>query len=171
MARRLEVDSVERVKDLEAQVAQAAVQSTAALAELMKKGAGLPTLSHIKFKKIGCDPLDPNRPLNLIEQVNQTFTYLVTLKAVEYLLQKYPAAGPFQLNLGAIGGSDIGSTDGRIAAEVFAATTPGSNNKLNKDVAKVLRTDAELKYVFYYSEDPRRVRKFEGVEVVSIELE
>jgi len=36
-------------------------------------------------------------------------------------------------------------------AETFAATTPESNRKLNKDVEKVKKSKAVHKYVFYYS--------------------
>ena len=36
------------------------------------------------------NPLDPTRPLNLIEQVNQTFTALVSVRAVEYLFRSSP---------------------------------------------------------------------------------
>ncbi len=39
--------------------------------------------------------------------------------------------------------------DGGIAAEVFAAVHPKSNNKLQKDIQKVLDVNVKHKYVFF----------------------
>ena len=46
---------------------------------LANEGDSLQVLSVMKFKEIGHHPTD-DRHLNIIEQVNQTFTYLVTLE-------------------------------------------------------------------------------------------
>ncbi len=46
----------------------------------------LHALQQMKFDPIGSHPLE-DRPLNIIEQVNQTFTYLVAVKAAELLMQ------------------------------------------------------------------------------------
>ena len=54
------------------------------------------------------------------------------------------------LNLGIVSGTDIESShNGGIAAEVFAATNPRSNQKLQKDIAKVQGVTASHKYVFF----------------------
>src|ERR1035437_2926245 len=73
---------------------------------------------------MGWHPID-DRPLNLIEQTNQTWTYLVTLKALPFLFERHPDAGGFCLNLGTQAGTDITSptspTEGvgrRQAAEI-----------------------------------------------------
>ncbi|MGM8899731.1 hypothetical protein [Psychrobacter sp. 1Y4] len=105
--------------------------------------------SKMKFSDIGFDPLDSNRPLNIIEQINQSFTYLASFYALEVLFTEYPELAPFQLNLGTAPGSDIESECGGLAAEVFAAVAPTSNQKLKKDINKVLATDAKLKFVFF----------------------
>ena len=105
--------------------------------------------SKMKFGGIGFDPLDSNRPLNIIEQINQSFTYLASFYALEVLFTEYPELASFQLNLGTAPGSDIESECGGLAAEVFAAVAPTSNQKLKKDINKVLATDAKLKFVFF----------------------
>lgn len=118
--------------------------------ELSETLDGIQLLEEIKFEKTGYDPLDIQRRLNVIEQVNQTFTYLASFRAAEILFQKHPKATKFILNLGTASGSDIESSNcGGIAAEVFSATKPSSNDKLNKDIKKVSATDAKHKYVFF----------------------
>ena len=118
--------------------------------ELSETRNGLQLLEEIKYEKIGYDPLNSERELNLIEQVNQTFTYLASFKAVEILFQQHPEVSQFVLNLGTTAGTDIESIDSvGIAAEVFAATRPSSNNKLNKDFEKVKATNKAHKYVFF----------------------
>jgi hypothetical protein len=89
----------------------------------------------LRFETVGHDPLTGD-PLNLIEQLNQTFTILVTLRAIERLIELYPNAGGFQLALSTSSGRDIESVKpGLVAAEVFSATRPTSNQKLKKDLA------------------------------------
>ena len=118
--------------------------------ELSESCNGLQLLEKMKFEKIGFDPLNVQRQLNLIEQINQTFTYLASFKAVEILFQQHSEASEFILNLGTTTGTDIESKDaGGIAAEVFAATKPSSNNKLKKDINKVSATGMAHKYVFF----------------------
>lgn len=127
-----------------------AKKTQTSILELSERLDGIQLLEKIKFEKIGCDPLDLQRRLNVIEQINQTFTYLASFKAVEILFKHYPEASEFVLNLGTASGTDIESSCcGGIAAEVFAATTPSSNNKLNKDIEKVCTTEAAHKYVFF----------------------
>jgi hypothetical protein len=111
---------------------------------------GTQLLEAMKFEKIGYDPLDIGRELNLVEQINQSFTYLASFRAAEILFQRHRGISELSLNLGMMAGSDIESSGaGGIAAEVFAATRPKSNRKLSKDTAKVVATDATHKYVFF----------------------
>jgi hypothetical protein len=92
----------------------------------------LMALSQMKFEQIGFHPLQ-DRELNLIEQVNQTFTYLVALRSVELLLDWHPDIGGFRLAPGAHapkGSLDIESlAPGFVGAETFAAVHPRSNDK------------------------------------------
>jgi hypothetical protein len=113
------------------------------------KTNGIDFLKMIKYEKIGLDPLDQERSLNLIEQVNQTFTYLASLYAARFLFNEFDSLEGLKLNLGTRAGPDIESFDGTIKAEVFAATRPSSNQKLKKDIAKVKSTSANHKFVFF----------------------
>ena len=136
------------VASLEGTVAQSAVATLAALYQRHATHSGLPALALLKFDASGCDPLDEGRPLNFIEQLNQSFTYLATIEGVRWLLQHHPEHAPYHLNLGTAPGSDIVSEDGEVVAETFAATRPQSNRKLEKDIAKVGAVAAQYRYVF-----------------------
>lgn len=143
------------------------------LKELLQQNRALQALEEIKFRRIGCDPLDTDRPLNFMEQLNQTFTYLASAKAVKTLMALHPTLAPFTLNLGTAPGSDIESAHGELAAEVFSAVSTSSNSKLANDRQKVSQTSATIKYVFFMCPDigPGRQPKLEreaGVEVWSV---
>ncbi len=109
-------------------------------------------LWQFKFQPAGCDPLDSTRPLNLIEQINQTFTCLASARAATILFELHPEWAPFTLNLGTAPGTDIESVHPEgIACEVFASVNPSNNRKLVKDIEKVGQTRALHKYVFFMS--------------------
>jgi len=147
--KRIQLHHPEEIQQYEAQLHASAEQARVRLAEIVRSADGFGLLGRIKFEPIGCDPLDPQRPLNLIEQVNQTCTYLVSLQAVRRLFELHPGAAGFRLNLGTAPGTDIESLDGTIAAEVFAATSPKSNRKLQRDLQKVRAVQAAHRYVFF----------------------
>jgi len=128
----------------------------------------------MKFEEIGCDPLDPRRRLNLIEQLNQTFTYAASLKAAEYLLNHHTDLRSLTLNLGTRSGWDIETAEGGgLVAEVFASVHPRNNRKLEKDIQKVAAAKAKHRYVFFMCPGfepgsyPEKSR-FPEVEVVSL---
>jgi len=113
---------------------------------LLERMEPMELLKEMKFGKAGCDPSDPDRDLNLIEQLNQTFTYLASFDAAIHVFREHPEITQLTLNLGTQSGSDIESgAAGGIAVEVFAAVTPTNNEKLKKDLAKVSKTSATLK--------------------------
>jgi hypothetical protein len=144
------IASVEEAMALERAVAGSAERALAQVIELHDPADALRTLWEMKFRPIGCDPLSSETPLNLIEQLNQTFTYIASARAVVTLFELHPHLAPFTLNLGNVGGSDIEShLAGKLACEVFAAVNTSNNQKLNKDLAKVAATGAENKYVFF----------------------
>ena len=116
----------------------------------LENSDALAALWQMKTGALGCDPLDAETPLNLIEQLNQTFTYIASARAAKILLVKHPELAPFKLNLGTSPGPDIESSlGGGLSAEVFAAVTPGNNQKLRRDIQKVYESNAEVKYVFF----------------------
>lgn len=149
--------------------ASKALAQVGALAHSNPLGA----LWQMKIGALGCDPLDADVPLNLIEQLNQTFTYIASARAVKVLLAMHPEMAPFHLNLGTSPGADIESgVVGGLSAEVFAAVTPGNNQKLRRDIQKVFETNAVSKYVFFmcpgYEAGPQPRLSRDGVTVWSV---
>ena len=133
------IHTIAEIDPLLERVRNAAGRTAQAVARLVgSEPDGVEVLRKLKFTEMGWHPIDDRR-LNLIEQLNQTWTYLVTLKALPFLFERHPAAGGFRLNLGAVGGTDIESLfPSLVVAEVFAAVHPSSNRKLAKDLQKLV---------------------------------
>jgi hypothetical protein len=124
------------------------------LEDLFINEKGLELMRSLRFEQSGYDPLF-EEPTNFIEQMNQTFTYLVCLEAVEYLLQQYPGKS-FFVNFGTEAGHDVESVDGEVICECFSATAPDSNDKLAKDTDKIDNNEeAEYRYVIYFASNPK----------------
>jgi hypothetical protein len=68
------------------QIVASASSAVACIVEICVAASPLDALRRIRFESVGFDPLGPTR-LNLIGQINQTFTYLATLEAVRYLFR------------------------------------------------------------------------------------
>lgn len=149
MRKTITVSDLREAKDLEQTVRAAMDQSVRELTGLCSERDSFAVFSKIKFGGVGCDPLNTKRQLNLIEQVNQSFTYLASFSGAAMLFEHHPDMGPFTLNLGTVAGSDIESQLGELAAEVFASVTPSNNQKLKKDIDKVAATSAATKYSFF----------------------
>jgi hypothetical protein len=172
----MKIRAIGTVEDVEELVVAVTRSAERALAELTRSATakhGLKALWSMKFSPVGCDPLNADSPLNFIEQINQTFTYLASAKAVEQLLELHPELAPFTVNLGTSPGSDIESACGSLAAEVFAAVNTSNNRKLARDRAKVSQTGAQYKYVFfmcpgYSSGRQPKLERQAGVEVWSV---
>jgi len=131
---------------------QSAAETKDKIAAAMDEQDPLEFLSALKFDQVGHDPLDSSRRLNLIEQLNQTFTYLAAFKSVDFLFSRHPTADYLSLNLGNRSGWDVETEeDGGIVAEVFAAVTPVNNQKLAEDIKKVLAAPHKNKYVLFMS--------------------
>lgn len=126
------------------------------MSDLLSSGSGMEFLRKIKFTQAGYDPLFQHET-NFLEQVNQTFTYLVCLDAVEYLLKEHEGMR-FNVCFGTEAGHDVESEDGSVICECFAATTPDSNGKLEKDCIKVHSNKvAKHKYVIFYASTNKQV--------------
>jgi hypothetical protein len=125
--------------------------------------------ARLKFEPVGVHPVE-DRPLNLIEQINQTFTYIASLHGARWILDRHPRSAPLHLNLGAIKGFDIESDDRSVVAETFAAVDPRNNDKLAKDIRRVREADREYGYVFYLcpGQETRTPLDEEGVTVVQL---
>jgi hypothetical protein len=102
----------------------------------------------VRFEMVGHDPL-AGEPLNVVEQLNQTFTILVTLWAIERLIELHPDVGGFRFALWTSSGRDIENVEPNLVpAEVFSATHSASNQKLKKDLARLSADPARYRYVF-----------------------
>jgi hypothetical protein len=65
-----------------------------------QNGVPLDMLRRMKFEPIGFGPIE-NRPLNLVEQINQTWTCAVAIAAARQLLSLPPNVGGLRLAPGA----------------------------------------------------------------------
>jgi hypothetical protein len=138
---------------------------------------GLALLRRMKFDQVGYHPID-HRPLNLVEQVNQTWTFVVALEATRVLLRSHPEADGFTLAPGAHAAQplDIMSrTAGQVGAETFAAVAPTNNRKLAIDLGKLAQRSEVHRYVFFMSPKFPHTRRLEsmerhGVQVWSLEI-
>src|SRR5262245_37611822 len=90
--RRSVIRSVDEAEALRMQVLTAAKRTTAWLRDFT--GSPLELFSALRFQPVGHDPLT-GQALNLIEQLNQTFTILASLLAVERLIEMHPDANGF----------------------------------------------------------------------------
>ncbi|RVI05003.1 hypothetical protein CN200_32135, partial [Sinorhizobium meliloti] len=117
------------------------------------QGDPLEMLRLMKFDAVGFHPVG-HHPLNLVEQINQTWTFTVALLAARQLLSLHPEAGGFRLAPGAHASQPLdimSEVDGLVGAETFAAVTPRNNNKLVKDLVKLSATPEQHRYLFFMS--------------------
>lgn len=145
--RRPIIHTIADAEQMHAQILEGATRTAAWLRSFDANPMSL--LRKLRFETVGHDPLT-GEPLNVVEQLNQTFTILVSLRAVEKLIELHPEAGGFRLALGTSSGRDIESVEPElVAAEVFSATRPSSNDKLRKDIARLAGDPARHRYVFF----------------------
>jgi hypothetical protein len=145
------VSTYAQVAQLEETILKNAEATFEALKEYSATTDAIQFFAAIKFTKLGKDPLT-GEALNLIEQINQTYSNLVALAAVRDLLKRYPEKA-FMLHLGAKAGYDVQSSDGEVAAECFAVTSVSSNDKMNKDCKKLMMSEAKYKYIYFRSNE------------------
>ena len=147
---RFEIRSIREIQDLRRYVRSAAQYTR----EKMNAVDANPMAAfhELKFNEFGCHPTDkPQRCLNFVEQLNQTFTIMASLAAADHLLKCFPGS-VLRLNSGATQGWDIESigTD-VVCAEVFTAVRPENNGKLRKDIERLAKSNANNRYVFFYA--------------------
>jgi hypothetical protein len=116
-------------------------------------GDPLDMLRQMKFEPVGVHPIE-GHALNLVEQINQTWTYTVALAAARQLLVLHSQAGGYHLAPGAYASAPLdimSEADGLVGAETFAAVDPRNNNKLALDLAKMAGRPERHRYVFFLS--------------------
>jgi hypothetical protein len=129
-------------------------------------GTPLELLRRMKFDAAGHHPLE-KRPINIIEQVNQTWTYTVALMAARQLLLMHPEAGGFHLAPGAHASLELdimSEVKGLVGAESFAAVTPRNNGKLAADLTKMGKRGETHRYVFLMSPQYPGTRRWRELE-------
>lgn len=152
MTKRLHLRREDGIPERIQALRESASATRVALNDILSESDPLVVLSRLKFGQVGHDPLNSTRRLNLIEQLNQTFTYLAAFKGAEFLFHRHTGISSLKLNLGNVSGWDIETPeDGGIAAEVFAAVTPANNQKLREDIKKMLAAPQQHRYVLFMS--------------------
>ena len=170
----LHVRSIEDVERHEARIRSAAERTQSWIRAHV--GDPIELLRAMKFETIGFHPAG-DHALNVIEQINQTFTYIVALASVRVLIDRHPKVGMFILAPGATMSRplDIMSEEpDLVGAETFAAVDPRNNRKLAKDIDKMAKRPERYRYVFFASPlypGLNRLPKLEreGVEVWSVD--
>ena len=149
-------------------IKKAAAALTQRIKEITSRNP-LEVLKQFKLDPLGFDPYQPNQIMNLVEQINQSATLLVACAAVERLLRKHPSREGYVISRPTNKGFDLWAVDVSVVAEVFAATSPGSNRKMTRDLKAVLtnkqpfeRDPPRHRYVFFVSQSrkgfPRRLQ-------------
>ncbi|MFL6263436.1 MAG: hypothetical protein ACJ76Y_27405 [Thermoanaerobaculia bacterium] len=168
------LDSEEQIQHLRARVRDSVDRAATVMRELLEGQPSMVALASMKFEDLGFHPVEDRR-LNLIEQVNQTFTYLVSLAAAEDILVRHSGSAPIHLNLGTTAGYDLVSPSQDVVAEVFAAVRRTNNRKLARDVIRVDRSEARHKYVFFHcpGEAPgvSHLERFPEVHLIALSSE
>ena len=140
------------IKTLIEQLEVTALKTQSSIKKLASGKDAMTFLFECKFNQCGFNPLDSSIKLNLIEQLNQTFTYLASFKGAEYIFLHHKKAKSLTLNLGTASGTDIETDeDGGVVAEVFASVKPSNNQKLKNDINRISLVDAKHRYVFFIS--------------------
>lgn len=146
------IESKKQITELRSRIYENAKKTYERIVKDISSDSPFELFADIKFNKFGVDPIK-GTPLNFIEQLNQMFSDLVVLYAVEELLSKYPDK-TFEVNFGAKAGIDIQSDDKMVVAECFAVTSVNSNGKLREDAKKLMKlSEYTEKYIFFYSQN------------------
>ena len=88
MAKPVIFNNIEEVDRYRKRILSNLSQSVSAMRTLLGSEDAQEVFRQCKFEKIVKEPVS-GEPENLIEVINQSQTYLVSLRAVEFLLEKY----------------------------------------------------------------------------------
>lgn len=149
-SKQIRIKSVNELEKYKVLIKETSEKTVSNIQELLRNYDSIGILHQFKFSQVGYEPIQ-GYELNFIEQINQMFSHIVVLKAVEILLKRYPDK-EFILNLGTQGGYDVVSVDNSIICECFSTTSPISNNKIKNDTEKLIKNNtADRKYIIFYS--------------------
>jgi hypothetical protein len=145
MDRRPVIRTVAEAEAMHARLLDGAARTATWLRDF--NGEPMSLLRALRFDTVGHDPLT-GEPLNVVEQLNQTFTILVTLRAIKRLIDLHPEARGFRLALGTTSRDIESIVPNLVAEEVFSATRPASNQKIKKELARLSGDPARYRYGF-----------------------
>jgi len=142
-----------------------------------QSGDPLDLLLRLKFEPVGGHPIE-DRPLNFIEQINQTWTFAAALAAARQLLAWHTDVGGFRLAPGADASIPLdimSEAEGQVGAETFATVSPRNNGKLIADLAKMALRHELHRYVFFMSPQYPKAERLpelecDGVQVWSVAI-
>ena len=110
----------------------------------------------LKFAKTATwpDPVKKKNECNFVEFINQLFTTVASVKAIEYLVEKscLGEKNKWKMCLGTTPGRDLTVYDGKspkIIAEIFAVTDPSSNSKLKGEILSLAKDKNVDRYAFF----------------------
>jgi hypothetical protein len=147
---------------LEDMITKAEAATVAALEGLLRRGGtARDILRAMKFEQLATHPIS-HEPRTLSEAINMTATTRATLEAVRRLREQFPGL-EWKLSLCENGGSDIRSTDGQVAAEVYAARDYKANKKLSRCRAALHSVAAAAKFIFF-SQSSREIGRQDNLE-------
>jgi hypothetical protein len=151
MATAVIIHSIDELKTYKEIIASNLNKGIKQLQELLENDNPLYIFQTFKFEKFIAEPLSGNQE-NLVEVINQSMTYIVSVMAVEFLIKTFPDKS-FIINWGNVSGHDIVSEDGCVICECFAATSYRSNGKLSSDLKRLNKASADYKYEFFYDKE------------------
>jgi len=168
----LTLTSLDDITALRAKIKKAAGALTQSIKKIISSRKPVEVLRDFKLDTLGFDPYAHGQKMNLVEQINQSATLLVACAAVALLLRKHPSSTGYVVSRPTTKGFDLWAVDASVAAEVFAATSPASNQKISKDLKAVLAKKVPLtpryRYVFFAYRSlkgfPPAAYTFEGPE-------
>lgn len=142
--------NLEEIRELKKRVIENAEKAKNKLCE---NCTGIDFFSRFKFEKFGFEPKTGTEG-NLLEQINQTFTILMSCYAAEHLAKELGAVS-FDFAFGEQKGRDLVACDrsGEIIAEaeIFTAIDPGNNRKLQKDIMRMSNPENGRKHYVFFS--------------------
>jgi hypothetical protein len=166
----LEVSTVEEVDGLLALIRASAARAHDWIAAF--NGDPLELLRELKYSPVGRHPIE-DRPLNLVEQINQTWTYAVALEATRKLIELHPEAGGFRVAPGAhmsIPLDIMSVEEGLVGAETFATVHPRNNGKLVADRIKLSARHELHRYIFFASPAFPATQRLPALEVEGVQV-
>ena len=137
MVNMIRIENRKQVQELIRNVKKNIEVTQLTIKQILDDDEPINSFMRIKFDKIAFDPVT-GEEINFIEMLNQAYSDLVVLQAIDDLLKEYPDK-VFEINMGSHNGLDICSTDGEVVAECFAVDSVLNNQKIKKDSEKLMK--------------------------------